>query len=42
MIGSLHGVLIDKDTEGEILIEVSGVGYRVTVNTRTLADLPDI
>ena len=42
MIGSLHGVLIDKDTAGEILIEVSGVGYRVTVNTRTLADLPDI
>ena len=42
MIGSLHGVLIDKDTEGEILIEVSGVGYRVTVNTRTLAGLPDI
>ena len=42
MIGSLHGVLIDKDTEGEILLEVAGVGYRVTVNTRTLADLPDI
>ena len=42
MIGSLRGVLIDKDAEGEIVIDVSGVGYRVTVNPRTLADLPDI
>ncbi len=41
MIGSLRGVLIDKDPEGEIVIEVSGVGYRVTVNPRTLADLSD-
>ncbi|MDP7066693.1 MAG: Holliday junction branch migration protein RuvA [Acidimicrobiales bacterium] len=42
MIGSLRGVLIDKDPEGEIVIEVSGVGYRVTVNPRTLADLSDV
>ena len=41
MIGSLRGVLIDKDPEGEIVIEVSGVGYRVSVNPRTLADLSD-
>ena len=42
MIGSLRGVLIDKDADGEIVVEVSGVGYRVTVNPRTLADLPEI
>ncbi len=42
MIGSLRGSLIDKDPEGEIVIEVAGVGYRVNVNPRTLADLSDV
>jgi Holliday junction DNA helicase RuvA len=42
MIGSLRGSVVDKDPEGEIVIEVAGVGYRVTVNPRTLADLSDI
>lgn len=42
MIGSLRGMLIDREPEGEIVIEVSGVGYRVFVNPRTLVDLPDV
>lgn len=37
MIGSLRGQLLDRSTEGELLIEVGGVGYRVTVAPRTLA-----
>jgi Holliday junction DNA helicase RuvA len=42
MIGSLRGRLIDKEPDGEIVVEVSGVGYRVFVNPRTLADLAEI
>jgi len=29
MIGSLRGLLMDRSTDGEVLIEVAGVGYRV-------------
>jgi len=42
MIGSLRGSLIDKDPEGEVVVEVSGLGYRVTVNLGTLVELPEI
>tara|TARA_B100000579_G_scaffold418861_1_gene416874 strand:+ start:909 stop:1502 length:594 start_codon:yes stop_codon:yes gene_type:complete len=42
MIGSLRGTLIDKEPDGEIVVEVSGVGYRVFVNPRTLADLSEV
>ena len=42
MIGALRGRLIDKEPDGEIVVEVSGVGYRVFVNPRTLADLAEI
>ena len=42
MIGSLRGRLVDKEPGGEIVVEVGGVGYRVFVNPRTLADLPEI
>lgn len=31
MIGSLRGVLLDRTARGEVLVEVGGVGYRVTV-----------
>ncbi|HEY1635844.1 MAG TPA: Holliday junction branch migration protein RuvA [Acidimicrobiales bacterium] len=39
MIGSLRGVVIDRGEEGEVLVEVGGVGYRVAVPTSTLAAL---
>ena len=42
MIGSLRGSLIDKDPEGEVVVEVGGLGYRVTVNLGTLVALPEI
>ena len=41
MIGSLRGSLIDKDPEGEVVVEVGGLGYRVTVNLGTLVELPE-
>ncbi|HWC37517.1 MAG TPA: Holliday junction branch migration protein RuvA [Acidimicrobiales bacterium] len=39
MIGSLRGVVIDRDEVGEVLVETGGVGYRVTVPTSTLVSL---
>jgi len=39
MIGSLRGVLLDRSPTGELLVEVAGVGYRVTVAPRALASL---
>ena len=39
MIGSLRGVLLERSAEGEALIEVNGVGYRVLVSGRTLGAL---
>ena len=42
MIGSLRGSLIDKDAEGEVVVEVGGLGYRVSVNLGTLVELPEI
>jgi Holliday junction DNA helicase RuvA len=46
MIGSLRGtvldreVVVDRAASPEVLIEVSGVGYRVTVTASTLDRLP--
>jgi Holliday junction DNA helicase RuvA len=37
MIGSLRGVLLDRLPGGELLVEVGGVGYRVTVTAGTQA-----
>lgn len=37
MIGSLRGTLVDRSPRGEVLVEVSGVGYRVSVPTGTLS-----
>ena len=31
MIGSLRGTLLDRSAKGEVLLEVHGVGYRITV-----------
>ena len=39
MIGSLRGVVLERTTEAEVLLEVGGVGYRVVVTPRTLAAL---
>ena len=41
MIGSLRGELLDRWGDGELLVEVSGVGYRVTVTPTTLVELGD-
>jgi Holliday junction DNA helicase RuvA len=38
MIGSLRGTLLDRSA-GEVLVEVGGVGYRVTVTPSTSVDL---
>ena len=35
MIGSLRGRLLDRGPDGELLIEVGGVGYRVSVTPST-------
>lgn len=41
MIGSLRGRLIDRGAD-EVLIEVSGVGYRVTVTPATAVAIGDV
>jgi Holliday junction DNA helicase RuvA len=41
MIGSLRGTLLDR-TLDEVLIEVAGVGYRVTVAPATVVELGDL
>ncbi len=42
MIGSLRGTLLDRSLTGEVLIEVSGVGYRVQAGPATSARLGDL
>lgn len=39
MIGSLRGTVLERTGEGEVLLEVNGVGYRIAVTPRTLAEL---
>lgn len=39
MIGSLRGTLLDRWPDGEVLVEVAGIGYRVTVTPGTATDL---
>lgn len=39
MIGSLRGTVLERSGDGEVLLEVGGVGYRVLVSPRTLAEL---
>jgi Holliday junction DNA helicase RuvA len=39
MIGSLRGTVLERIAPGQLLIEVSGVGYEVTMTTRSAAGL---
>lgn len=39
MIGSLRGVILERELSGTALVEVAGVGYVVNVTERTLAEL---
>jgi len=39
VIGSLRGVLVDRPAPGEVIVEVGGVGYRVSVPPSLSADL---
>jgi len=41
MIGSVRGTLLDRLPSGEVLVEVSGIGYRVIVAPSTGASLGD-
>jgi holliday junction DNA helicase RuvA len=41
MIGSLRGTLLDRSQLSEVLVEVAGVGYRVTVSPATVVELGD-
>jgi len=42
VIGSLRGVLLDRFPKGELLVEVSGVGYRVAVPNGTLGAVGEL
>jgi Holliday junction DNA helicase RuvA len=42
MIGSLRGTLLERTPDGELLVEVGGVGYRVQAGPATAALLGDI
>lgn len=37
MIGMLRGSIVDRDPKGEVIVDVSGVGYLVVVTPTTLA-----
>ncbi|HEY3942789.1 MAG TPA: Holliday junction branch migration protein RuvA [Acidimicrobiales bacterium] len=39
MIGTLRGELVARSATGEVIVEVGGVGYRVSVTPVTAADL---
>jgi Holliday junction DNA helicase RuvA len=39
MIGSLRGTVLERGLDGQVLLEVGGVGYLVVVTPRTLAEL---
>ncbi len=41
MIGSLRGTLLERSPDAEVLVEVSGLGYRVSVTPRTLGLVGD-
>lgn len=42
MIGSLRGTLVERGVDGELLVEVGGVGYRVQAGPATAALLGDV
>ena len=39
VIGSLRGTVLERSSDGQVLLEVGGVGYLVSVTPRTLAEL---
>ena len=39
MIGSVRGMVVERTTSGEVLVEVGGVGYRVNVPLRVVPAL---
>jgi len=39
VIGALRGTLLDVETDSVIVLDVAGVGYRVTVTPQTAADI---
>ena len=39
MIGSLRGVLVDRPATGEVIVDVHGVGYRVSIPGSVLSGL---
>ena len=41
MIARLRGTLVSSGVES-VVVDVNGVGYRVGVTTRTIADLPSV
>ena len=42
MIGSLRGTLLDRTPTGEVLVEVGGVGYRVTCAATTVGTVGEL
>jgi Holliday junction DNA helicase RuvA len=42
MIGSVRGTLLERWSTGEVLVEVSGIGYRVTITAATALDLGEV
>jgi Holliday junction DNA helicase RuvA len=42
VIGSLRGTVLDRSPAGEVLVEVGGLGYRVSVAPGTLVGLGDV
>ena len=39
MIGSVRGTMLERWPTGEVLVEVAGIGYRVTITASTALDL---
>jgi Holliday junction DNA helicase RuvA len=39
MIGSLKGIVVERNQDGSVLLEVAGVGYLIRVTPRTLGEL---
>jgi Holliday junction DNA helicase RuvA len=39
MIGRLRGTLVHRSAKGEVMLDVGGVGYRITVSPATVLDL---
>ena len=42
MLGSLRGVLQERLEDGQVLVEVAGVGYRVTVTPTTSVSVGEV